>query len=65
MGVASFHAVLCVVNITSIPKTVFLHMFYRAVHQNSQLDFSDAPLSRNLALTSRKYNFGEWLFLAD
>ena len=41
------------------------NVFYQAVHLNSQLDFSDAPVSRNLALTSRKYNFGEWLFLAD
>jgi hypothetical protein len=33
-------------------------MLYHAL-QNSRLDFSDAPVSRGLALTGETYNFGE------
>jgi hypothetical protein len=65
MGVASFHAVLCAVNITAIPKTDFLPMPYQAVHLNSRLDFSDAPVSKGLALTSLNYNFGEWPLIGE
>jgi hypothetical protein len=35
------------------------HVFYHDVHLNSRLDFSDAPVSRDLALTGETYNFGE------
>jgi hypothetical protein len=43
----------------------FLPMFYHGVHMNSRLDFSDAPVSRGLALTGENYNFREWLFIAE
>ena len=37
----------------------FLPVLYHGVHLNSRLDFSDAPVSRGLALTGETYNFGE------
>jgi hypothetical protein len=48
--------------LAAIPK-IFSRMC--CTMADSRLDFSDAPVSRGLALTGRNYNSGEWLFIAD
>jgi hypothetical protein len=50
--------------VAAILKNQLPNVFYHGVHVNSRLDFSDAPVSRDLALTSWN-NFGEWKFIAD